>query len=286
MKQMNKFQIGLLGMCLFLTHAQLLAQHPWATAVDEYSFGTSQIFGQDSTFFPANVLGPVGPAVSETTPASTPSEIVSLGKGGYVVLSFDYPLIDGPGPDFTVFENAFVYPGGIFDEWMIVSVSVDGENWLVFPHDTLTGAGMAGRTPTTGGADYLNPAESGGDSFDLADLGLDTARYVRVTDATHYQGLDRLSAELDAVIALHTVPVGLHDPLPAEVRMQQVGNEWRVFVGEDTEVRLIGLNGRMLHGSLLTRSRPLRYATEGLATGVYVWILQDRNGVYVRKWRY
>ena len=172
----------------------------------DYAFGTSQTFGQDSAYFPANVLGPVGPGVSTTTPASTPYEVVSLGKGGFIVLGFEYPIIDGPGPDFTVFENAFFYPGGTFGEWMIVSVSPDGENWLVFPHDTLTGIGMAGRTPTAGGVDYTNPAESGGDSFDLSDLGLDTVRYVRVDDATRYQGPDRLSAELDAVIACTPQP--------------------------------------------------------------------------------
>lgn len=261
-----------------------LAQHLWASEVVAVSFGNSQVFGQDSAYFPANVLGPVGAGVSETTPASTPQEIASLGKGGYIVLGFESPVIDGPGMDFTVFENAFVYPGGIFDEWMIVSVSPDGENWWVFPHDTLTGAGMAGRTPTAGGVDYTDPAVSGGDSFDLAQLGLDTVRYVRVADATQYQGPDRLSAELDAVLALHTTTVGLAGALPSHLRMERDGDQWRIQAQQETEVRLMTLHGQVVHRAVINRSQPLVYAASALSAGAYVWIFRDANGGYFRKW--
>jgi len=57
-------------------------------------------------------------------------DVVSLGRGGSIVLSFGpTEIIDGPGADFVVFENAF-FAGGDpeqpFAELAEVSVSQDG----------------------------------------------------------------------------------------------------------------------------------------------------------------
>lgn len=192
--------------CAFAALCTLTARAQWATQVISYQFGTNQTVGQDPQYFPANVLGPVTPTATPSVPANLPTDVVSLGRGGSIVVGFDGLILDGEGADFTVFENAFVTPFGyLFDEWLIVSVSMDGQTWHTFPYDTLTGAGMAGRTPTQEHADihYLTPALSGGDAYDLAQLGLPQARYVRVQDATQYQSFDRLAAELDAVAVLH-----------------------------------------------------------------------------------
>lgn len=179
------------------------AQAQWATGVRDYSFGTNQTIGQGAAYFPTNVLGPPAHA-TPNVPASIPQEVVSLGRNGTLTLTFDSPIADGEGADFVVFENAFVWGNGqIFDEWMIVSVSENGDTWQTFPYDTLTGAGMAGRTPTNAPDGCTTPATCGGDAFDLATVGLPLARYVRLQDATRYQGFDRLSAEVDAVGAIH-----------------------------------------------------------------------------------
>jgi len=202
----------------------LRAQSPWATRVVAVQFGTGQSFGQDSADFPANVLGPVAPTAGPTAPASSPDEVVSLGRGGWIVLGFAGPIVDGPGPDFTVFENAFLFgSGSVFDEWLTVEVSAGGQNWVPFPYDSVTGAGMAGRTPTAAApVDYGNPAESGGDAFDLAAIGVDSARFVRLTDATRYQSPDRLAAELDAVRRLNGPAITSR---PAQ---RAAGPPWRV----------------------------------------------------------
>jgi len=190
----------------------LYAQSPWASAVIDHRFGTSQTVGQDSAYFPANVLGPPAATANTVAPASAPEDVVSLGKGGYIVLAFDPPVIDGQGPDFVVFENAFYFGGSfVFDEWMTVAVSADGQTWHPYPTDTLTGTGFAGRIPTApDSVNRLDPSVSGGDLYDLADLGLSEIRYIRLDDATHYQwdlarfqGVPRLSADLDAVGAIH-----------------------------------------------------------------------------------
>lgn len=122
-------------------------------------------------------------------------DTVSLGCGGQLTLGFVDPgIVDGPGPDFIVFENPF--PG--FPEPARVEVSQDGCTFLPFPCDPVTLEGCAGITPVlanqSNDIDPSDPTQAGGDAFDLEDLGLDQVRFVRVIDvsAQHWapQGLD------------------------------------------------------------------------------------------------
>lgn len=206
------------------------APSPWPVRVHSYHFGSSQTFGQDPRYFPANVLGVICTTATPTVPCADPCQVVSLGKGGYIALEFDPPIADGPGVDFIVFENAFRYGNGqVFDEWMGVEVSQDGQSWVGLPYDTLTGEGFAGRTPTgcSGCADpidWQDPAQAGGDAFDLQEVGLAWARYVRVWDATHWQPPDRLSAELDGAVAIHQLPTALTAQTPQQELCWREGN--------------------------------------------------------------
>lgn len=209
------FFIGIIGLieaqpCACGVRCQLpTTPSIWPIAVHSYTFGTSQTFGQDPRYFPYNVLGAICSTATPTSPCADPCQVVSLGKGGYVTLEFDPPIADGSGPDFIVFENGFTYGNGqVFDEWMIVHVSQDGERWVTFPHDSLTGAGLAGRNPTgcqgcVSPINWQDPAQAGGDAFDLSVVGLPWVKYVRLEDATHWQPPDRLSADLDGVVAIH-----------------------------------------------------------------------------------
>ena len=67
----------------------------------------------------------VGPATDATTDA-----MVSLGDGGYAVLTFGMPISNGEGYDFAVFENALNHT---FLELAFVEVSSDGEHFYRFP---------------------------------------------------------------------------------------------------------------------------------------------------------
>jgi len=138
-------------------------------------------------------------------------DVLSLGKGGSIELAFGGVIRDGDGPDFVVFENAF-WPGGdptaVFAEVGEVSVSEDGVEWLTFPCDAEgDGAGnfpgCAGFTPTlefdADAAVPLDPTLSGGDAFDLADVGLTRASYVRVTDVSNAGASPSAGFDLDAV---------------------------------------------------------------------------------------
>ncbi len=195
---------------------------PWADSVVVFQPGEGQNFGQDPAYFPRNVLGPPDSTATPTRASTDPNEILSLGLGGRIVLAFtDNLIINGPGPDFTVFENAFIRQFGPkqglpFAEPARVAVSRDGVHFVTFPFDSLTLKGLAGVTPTNGAADPTDPDSSGGDSFDLADVGLDTVRFVELVDVTaiiknnpdHPYWDPTLSGfDLDAVVAVNSVPV-------------------------------------------------------------------------------
>ncbi len=150
-------------------------------------------------------------------------DVVSLGEGGSITVAFtDNRIVDGPGPDFTVFENPFNAPGlGIFTEVGVVAASADGVTFVEFPHGAGGNdlSGLAGRVPVyanpdTNDIDPRDPSVSGGDQFDLATIGLTSARYLRITDpgaaiddvGNHFPtpGPGKSGFDLDAVVALHS----------------------------------------------------------------------------------
>jgi hypothetical protein len=108
------------------------------------------------------------------------SRVLSLGHDGLLVLEVNGgKLVDGPGFDFTIFENVFVRPlrlGGVFQEFARVGVSAafnkSDVQWFECDplHKNLSGC--AGVVPTS----------DGGDQFDLSELGVDEARYIWIED--------------------------------------------------------------------------------------------------------
>lgn len=114
--------------------------------------------------------------------------VLSLGLEGAITLELtDWILVDGEGPDLLVFENAF--PGWV--EPGRVEVSADGETWHAFPcAEVEPFEGCAGLEPVLANVvrdgeelDPTDPEQAGGDAFDLAELGVSEARFVRITDA-------------------------------------------------------------------------------------------------------
>lgn len=287
-QQMKRSKVAF-SIVFFLANCiSAFAQNHWATEVVAHKFGDSQTAGQGEEFFPANVLGPVSAGAGPEAPAANPADVVSLGKGGFITLKFAGDILDGPGPDFTVFENAFYFAGDfIFDEWLIVEVSADGVEWRTFPYDTVTGEGFAGKTPTAAfGADYLNPAESGGDSFDLSDIGMARAAYVRLRDATHFQSPDRLSAELDAVVAIHleettSVIENMATSTP-QLTVRCLDDHIEMESGPfETMAQIKTLTGKTVALPALQPGAEWRSRT--LATGVYVLLWRERNRTFARK---
>jgi hypothetical protein len=188
---------------------EITESDPWADAVVSFTEGTGAGFGMN--YFPQNILGPPDPdpLVNEYNPSSKSQEILSLGDDGEIILEFtDNYIFDGDGPDFTIFENVFYFFGTSdpFIEAAYVSVSQDGESWHEFPADTATFEGFAGVTPTFDTQHPQNPELSGGDQFDLTDVALDHARYVKLTDlgSVKKEGAFNGDFDLDAVVAINS----------------------------------------------------------------------------------
>lgn len=180
---------------------------PYARDVVSFEPGPGSGYGKDR--FPDVVLGP--PVVkAENVPSL---DVLSLGAGGSIVLSFgERVLVDGPGPDLVVFENVFFAagdPSDPFAEVGEVAVSADGRTWQSFVCEEVEDgrwSGCAGWTRTELFDPFalpLDPGVAGGDAFDLADVGLSEARYVRITDLSVEGEGPTAGVDLDAVGLVH-----------------------------------------------------------------------------------
>jgi Bacterial TSP3 repeat len=216
----------------------------FADRVVAYRVGTVSAPPATNSWQPGIVLGPPGDA----TPMTGSLSVMSLGHGGQIVLEFvDNVVVDGPGPDFILFENPFfcsAVPLTSSDSWSvnaepgIVEVSEDGIDYRMFPYDAAALSqvvnlcsdmslvqrlgGLMGLTPNFSGNytvaddplvfDTAAPAGisgHGGDAFDLATVGLSRARFVRITDPNLPIGIPGPSdgLDVDAAVALHSLPL-------------------------------------------------------------------------------
>lgn len=182
----------------------------YASEMVSFTPGPNASFGHD--LLPDVVLG--APRGDGATGGSF--NVASLGVGGSIVLGFgDRQVIDGPGADFVVFENPFLInddPKTPYKELAAVAVSEDGQIWHEFACEA-AGDGD-GHWPNCAGwspvlsfdaftLDPLDPAITGGDPFDLADVPIDAARFVRIRDLSSGGGPPSAGFDLDAIGAIH-----------------------------------------------------------------------------------
>ncbi|MEO8797578.1 MAG: hypothetical protein ABI551_06815 [Polyangiaceae bacterium] len=167
-----------------------LAADRFVTAVVDFVPGVCAGFGSDA--MPTVVEGPPSGGGMQMGGL----DVVSLGTGGSITLSFaPNGIIDGPGADFIVFENPFVVnvsdPSTVFAELGEVSVSDDGITWTTFactatayPYGACAGWHPVLSSPENG-ISPVDPHAAGGDAFDLKDVGVAHARFVRIVDKTN-----------------------------------------------------------------------------------------------------
>ncbi len=160
------------------------AADPWADNVVEYIPGT----GISNDFVTSTPYDDATTAIGEPTRftsdaanfggATTPlqaafrnDEIVSIGNGGSLTISFDEPVTDDPnnpyGIDLLIFGNSFLsgnffnpdfsfnpagVAGPLVSEGGVVELSVDGVNFVTVPNFDADGL-----YPTYGYADLLDP---------------------------------------------------------------------------------------------------------------------------------
>ena len=93
----------------------------------------SIVVGQEDISNPQSVLASSG---DSTMAIGAPGNgVVSLGDGGYAVLTFERPIKNGNGWDFAIFENSF---SNTFLESGLVEVSSDGLNYFQFESTSFT----------------------------------------------------------------------------------------------------------------------------------------------------
>lgn len=180
----------------------------FAQAVRSVTYGDGAGFGQ--SLMDDVVLGPP----RGNGAGSGGLHVVSLGSGGEIVIDLgNCPAIDGPGEDFIIFENAF-YIGGSesapYAELATVAVSEDGVAFTEFDcsDEAYPYTGCAGWHPVyshpDNGIDPFDPDVAGGDAFDLADIGVAKARYIRITDDADSGSVGTTSGfDLDAVAVVN-----------------------------------------------------------------------------------
>lgn len=277
---------------------------PWADEVVSFTPGEGAGFGQN--FFPDNVLGPPDPdpSLSEFNASAKPQELLSLGHGGEIVLAFtDNFIVDGEGPDFTVFENVFLNTfdnNRPFIEAAFVAVSMDGVNFVEFPWDTTTFSGFAGVSPVLDNQHPTDPGVSGGDSFDLADVGLAYAKYVKLTDIgdLKLEGSFNGDFDLDAVVAINSqegepTSVSTPEAIPPETfaLLQNYPNpfnpetriEFSISTGSRVQIKIFNLRGQLIRNLEERIFEAGRFSTvwdgkndwgQNVASGVYVYEMQ------------
>jgi hypothetical protein len=148
----------------------------WATGHENYLVGTECDLSWQNT------TNAVGPAMGDS------HDIVCLGNGGSITMTFAEPIRDADGFDFAVFENGFPYftfMSNSFLELAYVEVSADGTNFVRFPNTSLTPAppgayGVLDPTLIDGLAGKVSAGW--GTPFDLKTVGLDHVTHVRLVD--------------------------------------------------------------------------------------------------------
>ena len=116
--------------------------------------------------------------------------VVSLGDGGSAICTFQYPIKNGIGNDFAVFENSF---DDTFLELAFVEVSSDGINFVRFPSHSLTDTTLQTNTFGTTDATKINNLAgkyrgSYGAPFDLQELAGNTN--LNINAITHVKIID------------------------------------------------------------------------------------------------
>jgi hypothetical protein len=191
----------------------VLREDRFITRVVSFTPGSCAGFGASD--MPGVVLGP--PVGAGDTRGGL--DVVSLGIGGEIVLSFEpNEIVDQPGPDFIVFENAFFAAGNPTSpaaDLGEVSVSADGRTWKTFactPGASAPYGACSGWRPVYSAPDNaispIDVAKAGGEAYDLADVGLANAKLVRIRDLSTMtcDGMPKpvnLGYDLDAIAIVH-----------------------------------------------------------------------------------
>ena len=142
--------------------------------------------------------------------------VISFGDGGEAIVSFDRAIMNGPGPDFVIFENGFI---DHYMEFAFVEVSSDGVSFYQFDAVSETPTDQQLSNFSISDCRYVNNLagkyrQNFGTPFDLEELsgeiGLDVndINFIRLIDVVG--SIDSLVGSFDSQGNL------INDPFPSE----------------------------------------------------------------------
>ncbi|BDS12524.1 T9SS type A sorting domain-containing protein [Aureispira anguillae] len=253
----------------------------------------------------------------QATGAAGDGFTVSLGDGGQATLTFEYPIRNGNGPDFVVFENAF---NATFLELALVEVSSDGQNFVRFPAisntDTNVQVGSFGAVDPRKIYNLAGKYRANyGTPFDLAELQADSAildleaiTHVRLIDAVgsmHPSHASRDSRgvkindpwatpfpssgfDLDAVGVLHNntnIAVNYLESETIHLFPNPILQGQELQIDDLKDIEFSRLQVYNLQGQLIVEQNnpPSSFSTQTLTTGVYIFSLQVGKKRYLQK---
>jgi hypothetical protein len=241
----------------------------WANGVDVvrgFKDVSEEFQGYASYGVPENALG-----IAE----GDGTTIVSLGDSGIATLTFPGVIINGPGPDFAIFENGFT------DNYMElghVEVSSNGVNFYRFPSVSETPIDVQITNFTFGDCRYVHNLagkyrQGFGTPFDLEDLAhilnldVNHITHVRIIDVVGsinplyatYDGLGNIindpfstpwessGFDLDAVGVIHSQPLELEEETLEFALYPNPSNHFIHFSSDFSgELTILDLSGRVL----------------------------------------
>lgn len=240
----------------------------------------------------------------------TSGSVVSLGDGGKATLTFAQAIINGPGPDFAIFENGL---SDTFLELAFVEVSSDGNNFVRFPShsetQTITQIGSFGNVDCR----YINNLAgkyraSYGTPFDLSDLPIEPL--LDINNITHVRVIDVVGSidplvgskdsygnmvndlyptpfhsggfDLDAIGVIHQKTLGVaENELTAKIYPNPTKGFLNVELNAESRVSVYDLTGKLWLEEVGVMKAELDLS--GLNGGVYLVKMESVNQVLVKK---
>lgn len=243
--------------------------------------------------------------------------VVSFGDGGSAILTFPNLIVNGPGPDFAVFENSF---SNAFLELAFVEVSSDGVNFFRFPAISNTPfTTQIGPYDELGDATKINNLAGKyrvfyGTPFDLEEL--NNTNGLNVQAISHVKIIDVVGSILSPYASFDSNNNPINDPFPTgfnnggfdldavgvinmqptEIKENVFENKIHIYPNPCTDQLLITntnpfelveysittLNGTLMNFSR-TGDQSVKVNTSKLSNGVYLLCIQSKESKVYKK---
>jgi hypothetical protein len=287
-------------------HKDSVAIVSWANSVVQFERGASDIANGWSSLAS---FGDSTQAIGYAQGSST--NVVSLGDSGSITLAFPFPIMNGPGNDFAVFENSF---SDEYLEFAFVEVSSDGIHFVRFPSVSLIQSIIQTGPYENSDTELIHNLagkyrQGYGTPFDLQDLidsagiNLDSVLYVKVVDVigtinTSFCSYDsqgnRINDpyptdfaaggfDLDGVGVMNenNIYASIDEVQPMEVVIYPNPSNGKFYLnrsGEKIKISVFDLSGKFYFTELVSGNEWIDFSNQ-LSKGVYLMRVESENKI-------